>query len=435
MYKKKTTFILISILLPFGLLLNPAKVIADKDDILLVNKTYSLSKDYVPESLVYPNVKYVDEKEQLQAEAAQNLEQLFEDALNDGIELYATSGYRSFEYQENLYDYYVSKYGEDYANRVSAKPGESEHQTGLAMDVTSRSVDFDLDESFGDTVEGKWVARNAHNYGYIIRYPEGKESITGYKYEPWHLRYIGKDHAYQIASHSLTLEEYLLNDETDQRFSDVSNRYQDAVNYLVKENLTNGLTETRFGVFEPIKRGDAAIILAKALGLQNERAPESGFIDVPERGVLEINALKEQRIIDGKTKTDFGFYDNITRGEMALVLANAFGFKGEALDLSFTDVNSRYATAVAGLVDEGVTKGVSANSFGTNQAIKRGNYALFIYRSTAEDHQQTYTIKRGDTLSEIAATFTNVTVDDILEANPSLQPNQLTVGTTIVIPS
>lgn len=435
MYMKKATFLLISIVLPFGLLLNPEKVKADKADILLVNKTYSLSKDYVPEPLVYPDVQYVDEKEQLQAEAAQNLEQLFEDALNDGIELYATSGYRSYEYQKNLYDYYVSTYGEDYANRVSAKPGESEHQTGLAMDVTSRSVDFDLSESFGDTAEGKWVASNAHHYGYIIRYPEGKESITGYKYEPWHLRYVGQEHAYQIATQSLTLEEYLLNDEADQRFSDVNNRYQDAVNYMVRENLTNGLTETRFGVFEPIKRGDAAIILAKALGLQNERAPESGFTDVPKRGVQEINSLKEQGIIDGKTAEHFGFYDNITRGEMALVLANAFGFKGKVSDLSFTDVNSRYENAVTGLVDEGVTKGISANSFGTNQAIKRGNYALFISRATAETAQQTYTMKRGDTLSEIAATFTDVTVEDILEANPSLEPNQLTVGSTIVIPS
>lgn len=143
MYKRKTTIVLITILLAFGLLINPTKINAEKDNILLVNKTYSLSKDYKPEHLVYPDVQYVDEKEHIQAEAAEYLEKLFEDALNDGVKLYAASGYRSYEYQENLFDYYVSQYGEDYANRVSAKPGESEHQTGLAMDITSRSVDFE----------------------------------------------------------------------------------------------------------------------------------------------------------------------------------------------------------------------------------------------------------------------------------------------------
>lgn len=434
MYKRKTTIVLITILLAFGLLINPTKINAEKDNILLVNKTYSLSKDYKPEHLVYPDVQYVDEKEHIQAEAAEYLEKLFEDALNDGVKLYAASGYRSYEYQENLFDYYVSQYGEDYANRVSAKPGESEHQTGLAMDITSRSVDFELSESFGDTVEGEWVARNAHHYGYIIRYPKGKESITGYKYEPWHLRYIGQDHAYRIVNQSLTLEEYILSRENDKRFTDVRNRYQDAVNYMVRENLTNGLTETQFGVSEPIKRGDAAIILATALGLQTEHAPQSGFTDVPERGVLEINALKAQGIIDGKTATHFGFYDNITRGEMALVLANAFGYKGKVSNISFIDVNARYETAIAGLVDAEVTKGISTDYFGTSQDIKRGDYALFIYRSTGEEKQETYTIKRGDTLSGIAATYPNVSVSDIINANPSLQPEKLTIGTTIVIP-
>lgn len=188
--------------------------VSNPDDILvLVNKTNHLPSDYEPADLVVPNVPFPFKedlpKKKLRAEAAKALEALFAAAEKEGLELYAQSGYRSFERQKAIFAFNAEQRGEEVANRVSARPGESEHQTGLAMDVTCRQVGFDLVEAFADTPEGQWLAANAHTFGFIIRYPKGKEAITGYQYEPWHLRYVGIKAAQEITSRQLTLEEYL----------------------------------------------------------------------------------------------------------------------------------------------------------------------------------------------------------------------------------
>ncbi|MCC3357724.1 M15 family metallopeptidase [Bacillus sp. REN16] len=181
--------------------------------LLLVNKEVGvLDETYVPQNLAVPNVAFstsVAERKQMVKEAADALEQLFAAASNDGITLHAQSGYRSFGTQEYLYDSYVRANGEEAASTFSAKPGQSEHQTGLAMDVTSDSVDNQLVQEYGETVEGKWLAEHAEEYGFIIRFQLGKEDITGYMYEPWHLRYVGVEHAKYMTEHGLTLEEYL----------------------------------------------------------------------------------------------------------------------------------------------------------------------------------------------------------------------------------
>ena len=124
------------------------------------------------------------------------------DAKALGLNIPLVSGYRSYETQENLYNKYVKKDGEKKANTYSAKPGESEHQTGLAFDIGS------VDRSFANTIEAKWLAENAYLYGFIIRYPKDKEEITGYNYEPWHLRYVGQELAKYLKKNNLTLEEY-----------------------------------------------------------------------------------------------------------------------------------------------------------------------------------------------------------------------------------
>lgn len=191
-----------------------AEVIANPDDLLvLVNKRRSLPPDYVPPDLVVPNVPFPfkedDPKKQMRAEAARALEQLFAAAKEAGLELYAQSGYRSYERQRAIFAFNAARKGEEVANMTSAYPGQSEHQTGLAMDVTSPKVGYDLIEEFGETPEGKWLAEHAARYGFIIRYPKGKEHITGYSYEPWHLRYVGVEHAQHIMANNLTLEEYL----------------------------------------------------------------------------------------------------------------------------------------------------------------------------------------------------------------------------------
>ena len=180
---------------------------------LLVNKKVAVGKDYKAAKLVEPKVKfafsYNDPKRLMDSRAVPNFEALMKAAWKDNVKLYAQSGYRSYDRQAELYNYYKRTYGEKYASRISAKPGTSEHQTGLAMDVTSPSVGYDLVEKFANTKEGKWVAKNAHKYGFIIRYPKGKENETGYAYEPWHLRYVGKDAAKEIYSKNITFEKYV----------------------------------------------------------------------------------------------------------------------------------------------------------------------------------------------------------------------------------
>jgi len=128
----------------------------------------------------------------------------------DGFEIVAFSTFRSFERQETLYNQYVEKDGQEAADRYSARPGYSEHQTGLAFDIGEKNFEQHwASASFGDTPAGQWVAENAHLYGFIMRYPLGKEEVTGYMHESWHFRYVGVEPATDIYTHKQTLEEYL----------------------------------------------------------------------------------------------------------------------------------------------------------------------------------------------------------------------------------
>ncbi len=181
--------------------------------LVLVNKKRYLDPDYKPNDLVIPNIKFSfrekHEKKYMKREAAKALEELFGQAYEKGIHIFALSGYRSYDTQKWIFENKANKTGEKKANELIARPGESEHQTGLAMDLTSQSVQFDLKEEFGDTKEGRWVGNNAHKFGFIIRYPKNKMSITGHGYEPWHIRYVGKKAAKEIYNKDITLEEYL----------------------------------------------------------------------------------------------------------------------------------------------------------------------------------------------------------------------------------
>ncbi len=158
------------------------------DGILIANKTYALPPDYAPGV----NTEAEDAFYKMQAEAH-----------DLGLTLYISSGYRSYDYQAGLYQRYVDRSGKAEADRYSARPGHSEHQTGLAFDLNT------ISDEFKDTDEGKWVADNCHKYGFIIRYPEEKESVTGYMYEPWHIRYLGVETATAVYESGLCLEEYL----------------------------------------------------------------------------------------------------------------------------------------------------------------------------------------------------------------------------------
>ncbi len=187
--------------------------VENPDDILvLVNKTRYLDADYKPSDLVVPDVKFSfdgeHEKKHMRREAAEALEEFFGQAHEEGIYIFALSGYRSYNTQKWLFENRAKKVGEEEANKLIARPGESEHQTGLAMDITSQSVQFDLKTKFGETKEGEWVRDNAHRFGFIIRFAKDKENITGYNYEPWHIRYVGKEAAGDIYDRGIALEEY-----------------------------------------------------------------------------------------------------------------------------------------------------------------------------------------------------------------------------------
>lgn len=143
-------------------------------------------------------------------EAREQFEEMAAEAKLSGYTLVAFSTYRSFEYQTSLYQRYVDKDGREAADRYSARPGYSEHQTGLTFDIGEESQqDIWLTAEFGESEAGKWLAANAHRYGFIMRYPLGKEEITGYMYESWHYRYVGKEIAEEIYTKNSTLEEYL----------------------------------------------------------------------------------------------------------------------------------------------------------------------------------------------------------------------------------
>lgn len=172
---------------------------------ILVNKNNKLPKNYTPNDLELINAKFTSKEIHLRKEAKIHFELMCKKAKENNLNIIGVSGYRSYEYQDKLYNNYVKEKGYEYASLCSAKAGCSEHQTGLAIDVSDISLDYD---NFDQTKEFTWTLENAHKYGFILRYPKNKTNITGFKYEPWHYRYIGKKIAKYIYQNNITLEEY-----------------------------------------------------------------------------------------------------------------------------------------------------------------------------------------------------------------------------------
>lgn len=172
----------------------------------LVNKQNALKSNYKPNDLVKISVKST-KTIHLRKNVAKAVKNMFSDAKKKGIHLTAVSGFRSSSYQSNLYYNSLRKNGAAYTNKYFAKPNHSEHQTGMAIDISAKSVGYDLIEHFKNTKEGKWLAKNAHKYGFILRYKEGREKDTGFAFEPWHFRYVGEDVASYIYKNNLILED------------------------------------------------------------------------------------------------------------------------------------------------------------------------------------------------------------------------------------
>lgn len=232
-FKKSLLFIIIIIICGFCYMLKDTVIelenssviginssLADKDKLvkengvnisperLLVNRENGLNKDYIPEGLSIPNIPFSDKSEDEEKYVAgiivKPLEELINTAKEEGIILFGNSGYRSYSSQKNIYKNRAKYQGKKLADAYVAKPGFSEHQTGLCIDITNKDRYF-----VEGTKEADWLTKNCYRFGFIIRYPKGKKSITNIEYEPWHIRYVGKEAAKYIYDNKITLEEYL----------------------------------------------------------------------------------------------------------------------------------------------------------------------------------------------------------------------------------
>lgn len=205
------TALLMAMLTAFSVSLDSlAAQMAPEGYLMLVNRDYRLPAEYVPEDLVYPNVKHSSSAYQLRADAAAALEELFAAAREEaGLTLYAHSGYRSYATQRDIYQRKINNTKDlAQARLLVSDPGASEHQLGLAMDVKNKPSAA-LNAAFGKTEEGKWLADNAWRFGFIIRYKEEWTDVTTYAYEPWHIRYVGREHAAILQELDIPLEYYV----------------------------------------------------------------------------------------------------------------------------------------------------------------------------------------------------------------------------------
>ena len=176
--------------------------------LVLVNREHGLDKNYIPIDLSIPEIPFtdeaIDEEKHVAGIMKEPLEELTNEAEKEGIFLMGNSAYRSYESQKNVYNNRVKNQGKESADAYVAKPGFSEHQTGLCIDITNKDRYF-----VEGTEEVEWLKENCSKFGFIIRYPKDKKDVTGIEYEPWHIRYVGKDVAKYISDNGITLEEYL----------------------------------------------------------------------------------------------------------------------------------------------------------------------------------------------------------------------------------
>lgn len=280
---------------------------------VLVNKTYGLPADYEPDDLVKVDIPFIYQDESvhsLRKVAADALIEMFEAAKEDGLELAGVSGYRSHAIQKILYENYVARDGEEAANKYSAKPGHSEHSTGLAMDVADISGKCPARNCFADMEEAAWVAENAHRFGFIIRYPKGKEEITGYQYEPWHLRYVGVELASILYENEWTMEEFFLGITA----ADEGGALRD--NDTIDENAVGAVGEVKVNDDETLDNGtedvqDVDISENDRVVVNEEDVDGSKHDDVAEDN-RDMNGNEQNKVTEADEAVDGNERDDVT---------------------------------------------------------------------------------------------------------------------------
>lgn len=176
-----------------------------KKELMLVNKFNYLDENYAPDDIVKVSVQFAYGDNEIKKEVYEKFRSMYNDAKKEGLYLIITSSYRDYNFQKELWDSYANQKGDEWADSVSARAGYSEHQTGYTLDIVTYNANM---SSFEKTDEFKWLQDNAYKYGFILRYPKDKEDITGYSYESWHYRYVGKDVATKIKKLGITFDEY-----------------------------------------------------------------------------------------------------------------------------------------------------------------------------------------------------------------------------------
>lgn len=184
---------------------NVKKTDIKKENLMLVNKYHQLDKSYTPKDITDISLKYCYGDNEVSDEVYQKFISMYNAAKKEDLSLIITSAYRDYDFQDQLWNQYAKSQGEEWADSVAARAGHSEHQTGLTLDIVTYKSNMN---DFENTDEFKWLQKNAHKYGFILRYPKGKEDITGYDYEAWHYRYVGVEDATKIHALGITFDEY-----------------------------------------------------------------------------------------------------------------------------------------------------------------------------------------------------------------------------------
>ena len=172
---------------------------------MLVNKFHYLTKDYTPDNIVEVKNTYAYGSNEIIEEVYNAFKNMWTAAKKEDLSLIITSSYRDYEFQERLWNNYAAANSEEWADSVAARAGFSEHQTGFTLDIVTYNSNMN---DFEETDEFKWLQKNAYKYGFILRYPKDKTDITGYDYESWHYRYVGKEIAEKIHKENITYDEY-----------------------------------------------------------------------------------------------------------------------------------------------------------------------------------------------------------------------------------
>ena len=316
-------------LVPLLLMLfsGPALAADDKTQ-LLINKTYPLAADAVPEDLVYLD-SYISAGSDVRMteQAALALQEMVAAARQAGVYgIYGASGYRSYDLQSTLYAnktaYYRGLgYTQDEAKQLAATvvapPGMSEHQSGMAIDITTAENGHSMTESFADTEAGRWLAANCWKYGYILRYPQDKTEITGYIYEPWHFRYVGKPHAEYMMQHGLTLEEYYQQLQREGVLLCTSYEHTGYQIYYSAHDISPTLPGVCESVSQTTPSGNSYLITM--------RAAEDTLYDLfGHWSEPEVRELVELGIINGYPDNTFRPETNINRAELITLVARTY---------------------------------------------------------------------------------------------------------------